>query len=167
MQEIYKDIVGYEGLYQVSNLGNVKSFHRNKDGTIIKLKTNKYGYNNINLCKKGNKKFILVHRLVATLFIQNKLNKPCVNHINGIKNDNRVQNLEWCTYSENSIHANRLGLTFITPNYGENNGKAKLTKDKVLAIRKDIRKQREIAKDYNVSLSTINFIKNRKIWNNI
>jgi hypothetical protein len=85
--------------YFISNLGNVK----NSRGTILKQTTCKKGYKKISI---GNpRKSYKVHRLVALMFIENELNKSQVNHINGIKNDNRVENLEWMTNQENCIHA--------------------------------------------------------------
>ena len=118
MQEIRKDIEGYEGYYQVSNLGRVKSVDRKVEQTISKNKTTmkirkskilsstkmKNGYLKVPLSKKGKTKLQFVHRLVAQTFIPNQLNKPQVNHINGIKNDNRVVNLEWATGLENIRH---------------------------------------------------------------
>lgn len=108
MQEIFKDIQGYEGVYQVSNLGNVKSY-KNKDGKILIPSPNNYGYQRVGL-RCNNRKLCSVHRLVAEAFISNPENKKEVNHINGIKTDNRVQNLEWSTHSENIIHAHKTGL---------------------------------------------------------
>lgn len=113
MKEIYKDIIDYENTYQISNLGNVKSLKRIVNGRNgkIKLKTKilKYslvrGYKAVNIWKNGKYKNVKIHRLVGLYFVENKDNKKCINHINGIKTDNRVENLEWCTYSENLIHA--------------------------------------------------------------
>lgn len=99
--EIWKDIVGYEGLYQISNFGMVKSLVRDK---IMKLKVDD-GYNRISLRKNSGYKIFPVHRLIAVAFIPNPKNKTYINHLNGIKNDNRIENLEWCTASENRRHA--------------------------------------------------------------
>ena len=105
MSEIYKDIKGYENEYQVSNLGNVKSLKRN---IILKPDIND-NYKRVTLCQNGETKRISVHRLVATAFINNPLNKPHINHIDNNPNNNDVNNLEWCTHSENMIHAHNQG----------------------------------------------------------
>lgn len=106
-KEIWKDIEGYEGLYQVSNLGRVKS--KLRKGRILKpINTKKY-YSVI-LCKNSTTKEIYVHRLVAYAFIPNPQNKPFINHIDGNKQNNYVENLEWCTQSENCRHAYKIGL---------------------------------------------------------
>lgn len=108
MIEIYKNIEGYEGLYQVSNLGNVKSLERiNKNNRKVKEKILKplklnTKYLSIVLCKNGKNNRFLVHRLVAQAFIPNPENKPCIDHINTDRTDNRVENLRWVTYKENS-----------------------------------------------------------------
>lgn len=101
--EIWKDVVGYEGLYQVSNLGRVKSiiFPKNKDGKILKQRIRK-GYLRIQLYKNKIAKDFGVHRLVALAFIPNPYNKPEIDHIDGIPSNNNVSNLKWCTPKENS-----------------------------------------------------------------
>ena len=123
MKEIWKDIKNYEGLYQVSDLGDVKSlpkFRRttknyNQLGYISKTKLlrkrkTKRGYYLVTLYKDKEAKSMYVHRLVAENFISNIDNKPCINHKDGDKTNNNKNNLEWCTYSENMIHAHATGL---------------------------------------------------------
>lgn len=116
MQEIWKDVEGFEGLYQVSNLGNVKSLERSvrnhKSGATRTIKEHilmagrdKDGYLQVNLCKSGRMRAGKIHRLVAKAFIPNPENKPQVNHKDGNKNNNVVNNLEWNTKSENLIHS--------------------------------------------------------------
>ena len=115
MTEIYKDIIGYIGLYQISNFGNIKSLPKkrfngnhyiNRSEIIIKALVSKRGYASVGLYDNdGNFKLIKIHKLVATAFIDNPNKKKYINHINGIKNDNKIENLEWCTESENTIHA--------------------------------------------------------------
>lgn len=104
--EVFKDIKGYEGLYQVSNLGNVKSLNRfASDGRFIKgrfLKAKTPNpYKRVSLCKNGMVKDYSVHRLVAETFLDNPYNLPCVNHKDENSCNNRVDNLEWCTYQYN------------------------------------------------------------------
>lgn len=106
--EIWKDIPDYEGLYQVSNLGRVKSSY--KGGRILKPLPVRSGYLRVALTfYDGSIHFIPIHRLVLIAFSQNMGNMQ-VNHINGIKTDNRLENLEWVTRSENMRHAYKLGL---------------------------------------------------------
>lgn len=95
--ETWKDIKGYEGLYQVSNCGNVRNRTRQ-----ITLKEHKAGYKQVLLFKNGKGNMFLVHRLVANAFIPNPLNLPVVNHIDENKKNNNSTNLEWCTVSENN-----------------------------------------------------------------
>ena len=107
MKEIWKDIEGYEGLYQISNYGKIKSFHKNKI-LILNNSIDRYGYYFIRLSKNGESKRFAVHRLVCFAFIPNKENKPYVNHKDGNPKNNNVNNLEWCTPSENMFHKTRV-----------------------------------------------------------
>lgn len=106
MQEIWKDIKGYEGIYQVSNMGNIRSLNYRKmnQNKILKLDKDINGYLNADLNLNGKREVYKVHRLVAEAFIENKHNKKVINHKNGIREDNRVENLEWCTSSYNNTN---------------------------------------------------------------
>ena len=108
--EIWKDIIGYEGLYQVSNYGNVKSLNYNKTGKekILKPQITKDGYCRVLFSHNNKHKQHSVHRLVCTAFIPNPNNYPCVNHKSEDKTDNRVENLEWCTIAFNNSYGTRL-----------------------------------------------------------
>lgn len=103
MIEIWKDVKGYENLYQISNLGNVKSLNYNKTGKekLLKPSLQNNGYLGVTFNNKEQKRF-LIHRLVAKAFLDNPNNLPQVNHINEDKTDNRVENLEWCTAKYNT-----------------------------------------------------------------
>lgn len=113
IKEEWKDVVGYEGLYGISNLGNVRSIARNTTRGKQLKPTLQSGYLKVMLSKNNNKKWHSIHRLVATAFIDNKENKKQVNHIDGNKTNNNVNNLEWCTCRENIIHSikNKLKIT--------------------------------------------------------
>lgn len=113
MEEIWKDIKGYEGLYQISNLGRVKSLARKKQGFKSHyftkeriLKNSKIGlYEGVRLYDGKTSKPVTIHRLLAIHFIPKVKGKNCVNHIDGNKLNNKLENLEWCTRAENNIHA--------------------------------------------------------------
>ena len=108
-EEIWKDIKGFEGRYMVSNMGRVKSLNYRRTGKekILKGRNSGYGYLQVQLCKDGKVKKYLVHRLVATAFLENPQNLPVINHKNEIKSDNRVSNLEFCSYSYNNTYNGR------------------------------------------------------------
>lgn len=110
MKEIWKDVEGYEGLYQVSDLGRIKSLGNNKlrKERILKQQKNTKKYYKVTLSKNATNKQMLISRLVAMAFIPNPENKRTVNHKKGIITDNRASQLEWMTYSENHIHAFRV-----------------------------------------------------------
>ena len=119
--EIWKDVIEYEGLYQVSNLGQVKSLDRLANhakgglrifkGKILKSRIDSLGkYTRVSLSKFGKTKDFLVHRLVGQMFIPNPFNKEEINHINGVGKDNKSSNLEWVTRSENIQHSFNIGI---------------------------------------------------------
>jgi len=103
--EIWKDVKGFEEIYQVSNLGRIRSFARNPRGVILSLKNKTGWYLTTNFCYRGIRKTVRVHRLVAEAFVPNPHNKPEVNHKDGNKQNNRADNLEWVTRRENHRHA--------------------------------------------------------------
>lgn len=109
IKEVWKDIPNYEGLYQVSNFGNVKSLNYKRSGKekILKPRKNKLGYMFVDLYKNNKPKTFLVHRLVANVFLKNNNNLPCVNHKDENKDNNHIDNLEFCTYKENINYGTR------------------------------------------------------------
>lgn len=139
MEKEWKNVCGYEGYYQISNIGNVRSVGRFAYGQsrwlnpkkIKPQKTGK-GYLSVTLRKDGGIYRAPVHRLVAIAFIHNPECKPEVNHKNGVRDDNRHTELEWCTGSENVRHALSIGLT--TPANGMRHGMAKLSDDETNEI---------------------------------
>lgn len=175
MEEIWKPIKNYEKLYHISNLGRVKSLEKEWiSGNNIKrhhpdiiLKTVLHrGYKAITLSKNKKRKTVKIHRLVAQAFISNPENKPEVNHKNGIKTDNRVENLEYVTYKENMKHATVNGLRA----KGNRNGNSKLKEKEIVEIKKMLKagiKQNIIAKQFKVTTPVISYIKNNKWWKHI
>ena len=118
--ELWKDVQGYEKLYQVSNFGRVKSLSRinnlgkSKRECILGNRLNDRGYHTAVLYNNGKSKTFKVHQLVGMAFIENPLSKPHINHLDGIKGNNCVENLEWVTISENQKHAFKIGLNKAT-----------------------------------------------------
>ncbi len=127
MKEIWKDIIGYEGLYQISNYGDVKG----KRHTILKPQLDIHGYYFVNLYKDRVMKSYRIHKLMGINFIPNPNNYTEMNHIDGNKLNNHIDNLEWCTHSMNMQHAVQNGLRLL----GENHHQAKLTQSNVDYIR--------------------------------
>jgi len=176
--EIWEDIEEYEGLYQVSDHRRVKSLERvitRSNGSkqtiperILKPCKDKDGYHRVILCKNLKKKNYAVCRLVAKAFIPNPENKPQVNHINGIKDDDRAENLEWCTVSENIKQAFETGVKC---QKGDNNNYAKLNKYNVQHIRgmyaEGTHTHQQLADMFGVDRVHITKIINRKTWADI
>jgi len=172
--EVWKDIEGYEGLYQISNKGRVKSFHFGKE-KFLKPYLRTDGYLMVCLQVDKIKAHFTVHRLVAMAFIPNPKNLPVINHIDGNKQNNCVKNLDWTTYSENEKHAYKIGLKTRSPvaGLGEECIFAKFTNAQVKEIRK-IYKARDreygqaaLARKYGVHRDTIQNIVTEKTYKNI
>ncbi len=175
--EVFKKIKGYEN-YEVSNYGNVKSidhFVRSKNNSkrvqkgrlLTKPKTVK-GYLQVSLSNNGIRFNTGVHRLVALAFIPNPENKPQVNHINGIKDDNSLENLEWCTNKENQIHAVKNNLC--NPNLGEKHHNSKLTNEQVKNARRMFKLGMDnitLSRLYNISAPAMSKILRNKTYINI
>lgn len=181
-EEIWKDIIGYEGFYQVSNLGRIKSLPRitARDERTIKILTGRIlrlnrdergGYLKVSLSKVGKTKKVNVHRIVALSFLENPNNLPQVNHINAIKIDNRVEDLEWVSRSDNSKHAYRMGLMSHFSIFCTEKHYSKIRREDILKIRELYserhKTQREIAIEFGLSQSQISAITTRRSWKNI
>lgn len=168
--ERWRWVVGYEGLYMVSDQGRVMSVPKKTHyGHVMKQKKMWAGYMVVCLCKNNVKKNMAIHRLVAKAFLDNPENKAEVNHKNGIRDDNRVENLEWTTRSENERHAYReLGKKPNRPWAGKPRKFArKFTDEQVRAIRADTRPMRVIGDEYGVSKTAIRDIKTRKNYTEV
>lgn len=123
MNEIFKDINGFEGKYQISNMGNVKSLDRLDSkgrivhGRILIHKKDGGGYHAVCLCKDGKRYYPKIHRLVCETFLPNPENKPTVNHKDENKDNNRLDNLEWATYMENAHYGTRMERCYSNRDY--------------------------------------------------
>lgn len=162
-------IKGYEGIYAVSDDGQVMSMNFAKSGLPgIMEPTLREGYPSVMFRTEANKrKWFTVHVLVAAAFIGPRPEGLWINHKNGIRHDNRVENLEYCTPSENNKHAFRIGLV---DTHGERHSQAKLNDEAILDIRKRLfygETQVSIAKHYGLCQSTISLVANRKRWSHI
>lgn len=166
--EIWKDVVGYEGLYEVSSLGQVRS---KKTKLIKKQRLMNRGYPAVTL-----KRMELVHRLIAKAFVENPYNKEQVNHINGIKTDNSLDNLEWVTHAENQRHAFKIGLKKANELFGtgkqagENNFGNKYSKDLIIKVKemfKNGKKVKEVNILTGISISHLYSIKSGHKWGHV
>ena len=161
--EILKPIQGYENKYLISSYGRVWSIRSKK---WLKYSVPSNGYAQVGLSLNNKRTSYMIHRLVAKTFLQKPTNKDYVNHIDGNKLNNRVNNLEWVTRSDNEKHAfaNKLKI----PTRGELSGQSKLTWEQVKIIRQMYNKQhystRHIAKIFNVGKSTIQSITSNHTW---
>lgn len=163
MKEKWKVIEGFSK-YLISNTGRVKNIVELRDLKFYNCK----GYSKIELINDNNKdKKVFVHRLVALNFIPNPSNKPQVNHIDGDKNNNNIENLEWCTASENIKHAFKEGLSL----KGEDLHNSKMTEEKVILLREMYDSGefllKELAEEFNISISVAWNIAKRNTWKHI
>lgn len=167
MHEQWKDVPGFEGRYEVSNLGRVASNalgHRR----IMRANLDGRGYPKVMLQNPARKMTRRVHRLVAEAFIPNPSGLATVNHIDGDKTNNAVSNLEWASYGANNAHAVASGL--FVPLRGEQCGKTVLDAEKVIEIRRLLasgRTQRSLAEEYGVHKGTISGVASRRSWAHI
>lgn len=174
---LWKAVKNYEGVYEVSNTGDLRSKDRKVktwfgirtcEGKPICGEINRDGYRRVHMsdARTGKKDRVYLHRLVAGAFIENPLNKPCVNHKDGDKLNNSVDNLEWVTHQENVIHEYATGLC--KGPTGESGGGHKLTEKQVLTIRnshkENILTRKEMARMFDVSYRTILEICLRRTW---
>ena len=179
--EIWKDIKGFETAFQVSTLGRVRSLTRQikhpegdyiKQGKLLGFTKDNKGYPNITLCWKGKRRTVKIHTLVAEAFIIKVPSYTHVNHIDGNKNNNTLQNLERCTPQQNIVHAHRLGLAA----HNEKHVRSKLNdkqareikiKLKQLYVGKRIKLYKELAEQYQVHPETIRNIDKGTTWRNL
>lgn len=163
--EIWKDVRGYEGVYQVSNLGKIRSIdrlcvdvngkNRRMKGREILQAINTVGYKKVTLSANGESVNFLVHRIVAEAFIENSQNKRTVNHIDGNKHNNNALNLEWMSHSENERHAMNIGIKV------HKNSKPRRLNHEILAVSLSIKRDKEtmtyqqLSKKYSMSFSSV------------
>lgn len=169
MVDDWRDIPGYEGVYQVTSDGRVKRLAGStkcKRDRILRPGVSR-GYYSVSLCVSGKPKHAEIHQLVLLTFV-GPSNGLWVNHKNGIKKDNRLENLEYSTPSENTKHAYDTGLR--GKNYGEKNGLAKLTAQQVIEIRSLIDQgytHKQISPIYGVGCTTISNIRTGLCWSTV
>lgn len=161
-----KDINGYEGLYAVTEDGKIWSYAKTKGrhkGLFLAQGVTQSGYNNVVLCRNKTRITKTVHRLVAETYICNFENKQTVNHKNGIKTDNRVENLEWATNSEQQIHARENGLNKVSDK--QRKSSAELCKKRRVLTIQQANEIRYVHQNKNISVSEISrlYDVNRKV----
>ena len=174
--EVWKDIQGYEGYFQVSNLSNVRSLDRitigrygmqKRKGKLMTQHIDQDGYMKVGITKEKVRKHYFVHRLISIAFINNSGNKAQINHKDGNKQNNSLSNLEWCSITENNNHALNSGLRKM-PN-GNNHSNAKITEDEAIWIKymTNGQKLQELVDIFGICKATICKIKTNKIWRHI
>lgn len=165
--EVWVDILGFEKLYAISNMKRVKSYERKGvngyliTGKILRPGKHKSGYAKFTLTKEGGFYYVNRHRLIATAFIPNPNNLPCINHIDNDPTNDDIINLEWCTFSHNTRHAyktNRLSKV------GSKNSMSKLNERQAILIFNYDGDKRVLEKKYNITRQTINDIKAGRRW---
>lgn len=178
-EEVWLPIDGYEGIYEVSNFGRIRSLDRHvkysngavafTKGKILSPEITKkgVGYKRVMLCHHGKHERVFVHRAVAKVFVSNDYDKPYVNHIDGNKLNNNFKNLEWCTISENTKHAVENGLIKL----GEDRVDSKLTNDTVIKIKEELAKnnknQKQIADMFGLEKHAVQRIYSGKCYSKI
>lgn len=184
INEEWREVPGWDGRYSVSNLGRVRTNYvdyNNHTGILVRKKVENIrvptvhpkGYFYISLSAPKKRWFVGVHKLIALAFIANPNNYTIINHKNGQKTDNRIENLEWCSHKQNMHHAWRTGLMKNARLTGVKHHRARLCDDDIRFIRKlitdfsDIAKKREIATLYHISIYTINDILKRRSWKHV
>lgn len=169
--EVWKPVVGYEGLYEVSSYGNVRRHESSQRyawlGRTRQANPNHQGYLQLELSKGNVKTTYKVHKLVALAFLGPRPEGYSINHKDGVKQNNHASNLEYVTPKENTHHAYKLGLR--TGNFGAANGSTKLTAEQVEEILtlKDRMAQRKIAERFGVHRSTITKVFAGRTWKNL
>lgn len=169
--EEWRDVIGHEGFYQISNYGHVKNItplkeperhHRSIKGNILRIDI-RNGYPSVTLSKNNRHYHKTIHRLICESFIPNLKNKNYVNHKDGNKQNNNLTNLEWCTNYENMVHSYKIGTS---DRKGEKHNNSKLTITKAKYIRQNPTiPLSKLSKELNVSMSAIQSVRKLRTWN--
>lgn len=171
--EIWKDIEGLEGMYQISShcrarsliLATNKGVVKRDIPKILKCSIGGMGYRLFHTYKGGKRKTHKLHRIFAIYFIPNPKGLPYINHIDGNKLNNSIENLEWCSHLHNIRHAFKMGL--VKSSRGTNHFRSKFTKKQVIEIFKSNLGYRELGRQYNVSHNVIGSIKRKQSYKDI